>query len=99
MGNFLYNLVFIFFPSILITWLFIDLPTDIISLKNICYFIISFMLSYLISFLLSYFIACLSIWIVNIWRILDLYYVLLLLCVGTLLTLSIYREIVQKFLI
>jgi len=99
MGNFLYNLVFIFFPSILITWLFIDLPTDIISLKNICYFIISFMLSYLISFLLSYFIACLAIWIVNIWGILELYDALLLLCGGTLLPLSIYPEIVQKVLI
>lgn len=98
-GNLLYNLVFIFFPSILITWLIVDLPINIISLENICHFIISFILSYIISFLLSYLIACLAIWIVNIWGILEFYDALLILCGGTLLPLSIYPEVIQKILI
>ncbi|MGG4178631.1 ABC-2 family transporter protein [Virgibacillus pantothenticus] len=98
LGNLLYNLIFIFIPSIIITLILVDLPLSVISLENTLLFIVSFMLSYFLSFLLSYFIACLSIWIINIWGILEFYDALLLICGGTLIPLSIYPEIVQKIL-
>lgn len=98
-GVLVYNILFILSPTVILTMLFLDVHFEVITLTDIIFFVLSFLCAYILSFLLSYAIAKLSIWLVDIWGILEFYHVLLLICGGTLIPLNVYPEIIQKILL
>ncbi|KAA2301109.1 hypothetical protein FY526_26700, partial [Clostridioides difficile] len=94
-GSLAFNFCFVVIPSIIFSMVFIKIPLNIISASQLLLFFISFVLAYILSFLMCYLIASLSIWIGNVWGVLEMYDALIMIFGGSLVPLSLYPGLLK----
>jgi len=95
LGFLIFNFLFLVLPSMVIIFLIFDISILNLHFLNL-EFVISFFFSFILSFLISYCIGTLSIWIGNIWGVNELYNALMIVFGGSLLPLSLYPEFLKN---
>lgn len=95
LGKLLYSIIFIIFPSVIICYIFLDIPIVKVQSNILLMFIISLVFAYILAFQLSFMIGTFSIWFGNIWGVREFYEALLKLLGGSLIPISLYPNFLQ----